>query len=1392
MNPPSSDKPDEEHARLLAAYQASPLARKQLVELLAILYDTVSVPRLLGCVTRLELLDDRGAAYASESLTRDLDALVSDGLVIQEIYDKSRYKSAPLFTETITRAAVARGSFEMLAAGLTIAAELEDEAYAAEPSKPRSYDFNAPLRSARLALYRQDYAGLCALFEDRDREYAGYYHKDLRARLFTNVIACPFDLDWAKNQPIPLRAEVLWPQVLAAQLGLDPAPELFQAFEDAIEDPGIAEWQYHPGFVGQYLLLRGRFDDAEAVLAGAKDWLSLCVLGWLNICLGRYDQAHTRYVASLRALRKVRSYSNVYFNIHAGLIYLPLLLRAGDDKSLKAVLRYASSHSYYNHGSVYRYFQQLAQSLLSVGAEYDIDLHVDSTTRDGVEQFLRALAIFWLNPDMVREKVADLTVIRDRAQAARARWLEVELTALIDRLAPAQGKGKPAAEPTLERVVPMVAMLSTEPVWQRSLDALIQLSSPQEEAPQAEKDTRLVWILCNILHAECTIRAMTQSRRQKGNAYTKGTAMTLARLYNEGQTLDYLTEQDRAICATIRSKDKRHYSRRKTSYQFDIRQALRAMVGHPLLFLDKTPITLRKSQPEVRVTRSEQGLLLSFSPPIERSQSYLLEKESPTTLVFYELEPRQERIADILGTGLRVPERGKNKALDAMEAVSDMVVVNADVDRGDDAQQTVDADSRSHIQLMPFAEGLKVAIRVRPFATFGPYFRPGLGGRNVVVKRVGERFSASRDLTREQAGLDEVLSACPTIANVEDSQGEWLLSEPEKCLSALLELQALTDQVVIEWPKGETLRVSEVGQRNLNMTIRRQGDWFQASGEIALSDDEVVDIRTILKALETEDGRFIALGDGRFVALTRSFRQRLQELAAVTEARGKALRVSPLAAPALDELAQRAGTLDTDDAYQSLLQRIGEAERLTVQLPGTLRADLRDYQSDGFRWLCRLAHWGAGACLADDMGLGKTVQTLAFLLTQAHQGPTLIVAPTSVCPNWVTEAERFAPTLRPIEFATSDRQAVIDALAPFDVVIASYGILQNASELLSAASWRTIVLDEAQAIKNAATKRAKAAMKLTGDFKMILTGTPIENHLGELWNLFRFINPGLLGSRKSFVRRFVTPIERHGDQRARSALKRLIRPFVLRRLKSQVLYELPPRTEIVRYVELSSKEQALYEGLRLRALEKLSEQEGPGHIRILAEIMRLRRACCHPSLAVPGSELAGSKLAVFGEVLDELTEGRHKALVFSQFVDHLSIIRAYLDQREVSYQYLDGSTPASERKKRVDAFQSGHGEVFLISLKAGGTGLNLTAADYVIHLDPWWNPAVEDQASDRAHRIGQDRPVTIYRLVTKYTIEEKIVALHTRKRDLAESLLADTDLTGKLTSDELMALIRSS
>jgi SNF2 family DNA or RNA helicase len=434
-----------------------------------------------------------------------------------------------------------------------------------------------------------------------------------------------------------------------------------------------------------------------------------------------------------------------------------------------------------------------------------------------------------------------------------------------------------------------------------------------------------------------------------------------------------------------------------------------------------------------------------------------------------------------------------------------------------------------------------------------------------------------------------------------------------------------------------------------------------------------------------------------------------------------------------------------------------------------------------------------GACLADDMGLGKTVQAIALLLEQAEKGASLVVAPTSVCHNWESELARFAPTLAVRRLAAAtDRRALVESLGSGSVLITSYGLLQQGEEAVASRPWNVIVFDEAQNLKNVDTKRAQASRRLEARVRLALSGTPIENYLEELWSLFNTINPGLLGSRERFANRFAGPMER-GDAAARTALRALIRPFILRRTKSAVLSELPPRTELTIEVTQSEEERALYEALRRQALATLAALDGPAgqrKIHILAEITRLRRACCHPALIDPGSAGESAKLRSFLELTDELLRNRHKALVFSQFLGHLEKVRDALDARGIRYQYIDGAVPGQQRAARVAAFQSGDGDLFLISLKAGGTGLNLTAADYVIHLDPWWNPAVEDQASDRAHRIGQSSPVTVYRLIVADSIEERILDLHRHKRDLAADLLEGAEASARMSEDELIALIR--
>ncbi len=464
--------------------------------------------------------------------------------------------------------------------------------------------------------------------------------------------------------------------------------------------------------------------------------------------------------------------------------------------------------------------------------------------------------------------------------------------------------------------------------------------------------------------------------------------------------------------------------------------------------------------------------------------------------------------------------------------------------------------------------------------------------------------------------------------------------------------------------------------------------------------------------------------------------------------------------------------------------------------PTGLCAELRDYQTEGFKWLRRLAEWGVGGILADDMGLGKTLQTLAVVLDRAQQGPTLVVAPTSVGFNWVRECEKFSPDLKPHLYRDTDRADFLQEVGPGSLVVCSYGLALRDAKALAGVQWSTLVLDEAQAIKNSRSKTSAAIASIPADWKVALTGTPVENHLGELWSLFRVISPGVLGGWDQFRRRFAAPIEKDGDEERRMALRNRLQPFLLRRTKSQVLTDLPSRTETNLCVELSPAERKMYDEVRALAVAEADEIAQITDIqdqrfRILALLTRLRQLACSPRLVHDSWKERSSKIQLLCEKLLELREEGHRVLVFSQFVQHLNLIREMLDEEMITYEYLDGSTTADARRQRVDRFQDGDATVFLISLKAGGTGLNLTAADYVIHMDPWWNPAVEDQATDRAHRIGQTRPVMVYRLVSQGTIEEEILKLHDTKRDLVAGIMEGTAAAAKLSTEDLMALIRT-
>ncbi len=564
-------------------------------------------------------------------------------------------------------------------------------------------------------------------------------------------------------------------------------------------------------------------------------------------------------------------------------------------------------------------------------------------------------------------------------------------------------------------------------------------------------------------------------------------------------------------------------------------------------------------------------------------------------------------------------------------------------------------------------------------------------------------------------------------------------------------------------------------------------DWFDLEVHASFGDVRLA-LPELLAAAEAKRS-LLRLSDGSFGIVPASWTESLTPIIELGKVHGQSVRFRPAQALIIDALL-RSNAPTADRQFQNLRKRLALATPEPRQEPATLKTTLREYQRAGLGWLHFLRDTGLGGVLADDMGLGKTVQTLALLADVSSTRPSLVVAPRSLLFNWASEARKFAPHLRVLEHHGSDRDRNVFEGA--DLVLTTYATMRLDVARLAETEFEYVILDESQAIKNASSQVAKASRLLRGKHRLALSGTPIENHLGELWSLFEFLNPGLLGSVRSFNRTFAA---KNAPPERREALARALRPLILRRTKQQVAPELPERTEQTLYCELEGKQKQQYDELRDHyrdlLLGRIAKSGGieKSRMQILEALLRLRQAACHPALINPDTDAESAKNELLLDELRDVIESGHRALVFSQFTSFLDIVRKSLDAENVDYLYLDGRT--RDRQSLVEAFQRPNGPpLFLISLKAGGLGLNLTNADYIFLLDPWWNPAVEAQAIDRAHRIGRTNPVVAYRLIARDTVEEKILDLQARKRELAESIISeDNSVLRRLEVEDLELLL---
>ncbi|MCF6291512.1 MAG: DEAD/DEAH box helicase [Desulfobacterales bacterium] len=1381
----------------------TPLVRAVL-DLISIVYEPVNPGVLLNCLQRCGIVGPGGRELTPADLATALAQLRGLGLIT----DRNQCSTGAL-AEEITRGVVAAGSFAAMLAA--VRAELPLAGFYGK----REQKYWRLLREFRVGVYTHDVSlleGLQPLLVPACVD-AGLGAPAVR------VCANPFQAGWFRTLPVSLQFYLL-EQLLDHSLATFENVEAVIAYirDDSARCsiPRAERLPFHR-LLAEYLLWQGRPALVRELINRYPDsFVASGFAGCIAFLLDRNQEALALFAAELDQLRELTGDNKLFFYNLSGLFYILALLRSDQVASWPRIREWIDIARVNAPSSILQaIYSYLDVVLLPLGMDVTgLDLPGrQGSVRHGIVTLFAVLAQYWATGrfpagTIARERLrADLSPLFEQARAGGFPWPAMEYAGILNELGGGDKYGEYAgAERLRTGLVLLVSSFPQAESWERRLKALISVAATEDAVLPCR--SRLIWCV-DYAGDRMTIVPKEQKGTSRGG-WSKGRVVALSRLY-AGRQIDFLTEQDLRICTAIRRQHRNHGT---AHYEIDVNKALPLMIGHPLLFLADPgggpgpAVEFIKGEPEVVVEDIADGLRIRLARDITE-QGITVVPEGSNRFRIIEVDDRHRRIARVIGReGLAVPPIAAEMVMAAIGNLSSFMTIHSaiamdPVRRRSVAITEVPAEERIWVQILPFASGFKLKMFVRPFGKGGPYLKPGRGVGVLMAEVGGRRLQARRDLGREEEQALEVEKACPTLAAAEEFDREWNLPELEECLQVLLELQPLQERITVEWPEGEPISVSrQASYEQLRVRVRQRRNWFELAGRMEVDEDLVLDMRRLLELARENPGRFIPLGERRFLALSEELRRRLNDLemfwdeqplrGADDEDQEPGVRFHPLAAPELADFCAQLETVDSDAGWREQLALLGQVHDFSPTLPSTLRAELRGYQTEGYVWLARLARWGVGACLADDMGLGKTLQALAIILDRARQGPTLVVAPTSVCMNWCAEATRFAPTLRVHLFNGRGRKELLKSLKKFDVLVTSYTLLQQEAGLLASLYWQTIVLDEAQAIKNMATKRSRAAMALDGGFKLLLTGTPIENHLGELWNLFNFINPGLLGSLERFNQRFAVPIERQGSREAGRRLRKMIRPFILRRIKAQVLEELPPRTEIVLHVERNKEEQAFYEALRRQALVSL-QTVAPGarqNMQVLAEIMRLRRACCNTRLVAAQSKIPSSKLELFGKLVDELLENRHKALVFSQFVGHLKLIRQVLDQKGISYCYLDGATPVRKRKQQVESFQAGQGDLFLISLKAGGLGLNLTAADYVIHMDPWWNPAVEDQASDRAHRIGQTRPVTIYRLVAKGTIEERIVALHNEKRELADSLLQGSDISARVSVEELLNLIR--
>lgn len=930
---------------------------------------------------------------------------------------------------------------------------------------------------------------------------------------------------------------------------------------------------------------------------------------------------------------------------------------------------------------------------------------------------------------------------------------------------------------------PLFSSISTKEPWEYLLAEVSSgLDRVQAKGGQTVRQQRICYVVNRY-----NVRIMMQEWLKSGR-------WSSPRNVSAGSFMDkalpYMDEIDHTVASAL------DYPSSCYSHE----EILPYLAGCPRVFLDSSdnqPVSIEEEKPYLCLKEDPTGYALSTNMPVFHGHAKtagVIMKDS-THYVTVRIDKQQKAVIESLMQITHYPKSAAGALKELMIKLENILEVRTPFSGESGGAIWKDGQCRLTVRLIPGKDRYHANLLIYPLEGSTRSFYPGRGERTYNDTAGEQRYRLTRNIRGERDNLREISDFLENELGLDqgDEDSSYVL-DTAGLLSLLEFVQERKEDFCVEWPEGKSLRIKgSLISRQVSINFTSGEKWFEAEGEATLSDGSRLSLNDLLRAVASGaiGGRYVRLGEDEYMVLSESLLSQLRKIEAVSQqASGKGSRIPLLQIGQLASVLHRSGmAVSSDGGPEKLEKAMREAAGLQPEIPSGLQAVLRDYQADGFRWMVRLDHWGAGGCLADDMGLGKTVQAIAFLLYKAAEGPSLVVAPASVVLNWSSELARFAPGLNVrILNSADDRSALLENAVAGDIVLTSYRLLATEREALSAIRWNTVCLDEAHTIKNRSSTTAAAAMSLHARSRLTLTGTPVQNYLGELWSLFQFLNPGLLGSYQHFAERFINTASEEDSRMRRQQLRRIISPFILRRTKAEVAEELPEKTDIIRRIVLSDSERTGYELMRERA-RKAVESSDKVSVNILSDITRLRMAACDPALTGNSGLERSSKTEAFMELASEILSGGNRILVFSQFTSYLKRVCGELDSMGMEYFYLDGSVPVARRAEMVGSFQKGERNLFLISLKAGGLGLNLTGANYVIHLDPWWNPAVEQQATDRAYRIGQQQNVTVYHLISEHTIEEKILRLHKTKRDLADAILEGQGTGRAITLEELRDML---